>query len=403
MGEERTNKKLKILFFGQFTINHDYGGQGLAYPIMEYLDKFFDIEYSFMVSEKYYQENLPYAEKKGFKLVPFPYPKIFIKNQDLINAIKETDIIIDVDGIEYIGNLPKIKKWFHFYRTSYIQDLAKKYKKIYLKSPKSYGPIQGKIFKMLVKRKLNKVPFILVRGKENFENLKNLNLKTPIYNCPDVSLILKQKQQEWAIEYLEKLGINPRKELIGISPSYVMNNKNEDHLELSKKIIKYFQSKGLQILIIPHAINDSADISSCDLALCKYLYEDLEDKQNVFLITDTDLEYKEIRSIIGRLSFYITARYHGLASALYMKIPTVIWSWHTKYKDMASLYLSEPKIISEEMTPEQAIEFVKSSYENQSWFDKTKMEEKQKNVESEINKNLNLFVEKIKERTNEST
>lgn len=391
--------KLKVLFFGQFTINHDYGGQGLAFPIMDYLNEYYDAEYTFMISDKFYKDNIEFAKRKGFNIVKFPYPQFFRNNGALISAVKNSDVIIDVDGIEFIGDKPLLKRWFHYFRVNYMHNLARKYNKIYLKSPKSYGPFPTGFFRLFVKKTLDKLPFVLVRGEQNAKEVRDLKLKVPVYSFPDVSLILKPEKREWAIKYLKNLGLSMNKEIIGISPSYVINNNPENnHLEFCSEVINYFKSQGKQVLIIPHAINDGNDIHSCDLALGKYIYKNLKDKANVFLITDMNLEYKHVRGIIGLLSFYITGRYHGLASSLYMGIPTVILSWHTKYSDMTSLFLDELPVIDDGTNAQNALELMRGYYKNQKWFNRTLMAKRKKEVIQNINKALNLMLEEIKRK-----
>ncbi len=382
----------RILFFGQFTINHSYGCQGLSFPIMEYLNKNFDTEYTLLISEQHYEDNIEFCKKKGFKIAKFPYPKFWKNNKELIQAIKENDIIIDVDGIEYNGSIGFIKKWFHYYRVGYIHRLARKYNKIYLKAQKSYGPINKKFFRFMVKRTLNKLPFVLVRGKENVEQIKDLKLKVPAYNFPDVSFVLNPESKEWSEQYLTKLGLNTSREIIGISPSYVINNINGDHFELCKKIISDFQSKGKQVLIIPHSINNNGELNSCDLVLSKCIYEDLENKKDVFLIKATNLEYKHVRSIIGFLSFYITGRYHGLVSSLYMGVPSVVFSWHGKYRDVLSLFLDEFPIIDSDTNNE--LQLIKEYYHNQKWFNKEKVKQKLEEVKKEVEVGLKLIKSK---------
>jgi len=391
---EPKEKVKKILFFGQWTINHSYGCQGLAFPIIEYLNKYFDAEYTFMISEGYYEDNIELCKKRGFKIARFPYPKFWKNNKELIQAIKENDIIVDVDGIEYIGNLSFIKKWFHYFRVSYIHKLARKYNKIYLKAPKSYGPFPNKFFNFMVKRILNKSLFILVRGKENLKEIQALKLKIPVYNCPDSSFLLEPETREWAEQYLTKLGLGSDKEIIGISPSYVINNINNNHIDLCKKTINYFQSQGKQVLIIPHSISNNADMGSCDLALSQYIYEDLEDKDNVFLITDANLEYKQVRAIMGLLSFYITGRYHGLISSLCMGIPPIVFSWHIKYKDVLSLFVNKFLMIEPNTTNEEAFGLIKEYYKNQEWFNKSEVEQKLKGVKERVEEGMALIKSK---------
>jgi len=51
-------KKVKILFTNLTYLNHNYGAQGIAFPLIEKLDEHFDGEYTFVLPERYYQKRL---------------------------------------------------------------------------------------------------------------------------------------------------------------------------------------------------------------------------------------------------------------------------------------------------------------------------------------------------------
>lgn len=429
-------KKLNILFTDLIYLNHNYGAQGIAFPLMDKLKEYFDVEPTFLIHKNYYKEDFLFSRKNNFKIIESPNSLVVLgnkyflirflyklfylikrrkkllagenkKNLALLENLKKSDAIIDLSGIEFIGNVKnQRRKWSNYINKIYMQSLAEKLKKPYFKYTKSYGPISGKIYTFFVKRKLKKLPFIFVRGRDNLEEIKKLKLKVPLYSFPDVSIALKPADKNWAVDYVKKIGIDISKPIIGISPSSVItdiktNTKNsssgKNHIKLCNKLIDFFQKKGLQVLLIPHSLGDGKDITSCDLALAKKIYSNLPNKENVFLISDRELTYSQARSIVGLFNFYIAARYHAVASALSMAIPVVSLSWHIKYKDIMSLFLDDFLTVDcRKVNINKAFSLIEKYYNDQKWFDKEKVLKRKENVIKKIDKSISLIVNEIK-------
>ena len=427
-------KKVKILFTDLAYLNHNYGAQGIGFPLIEKLDKHFDGEYTFVLPERYYEEDLPLSKKYAFNIIPRPrlsallgrynFIIYFVYNlfsllkkgksltkkearqySDLVKKLKECDVVIDLCGIELIGNHIFTRRWSNYISTTYMQCLAAKYNKPYLKFTKSYGPFPYKIHRFFVKRHLNKLPVVFVRGKRNLEIVKRLNLKVPIYSFPDISIALKAESRNWAIAYIDKLKLDFSIPILGLSPSSVIcglsapsdnSTAGLNHVELCKKIIEFFQSRGQQILLIPHSIGNGKDWKTCDLALSKKIFHELPNKENVFIIRDTTLTYKQIKGIIGLLDFYITGRYHSVTSAFSTGIPLVSLSWHIKYSDIMALFLDDFLAIDcRTVGPEESLSLIKRYHSNRQWFDRDEvLQRKEKAVES-IDKNIEILVNQI--------
>ena len=110
-----------------------------------------------------------------------------------------------------------------------------------------------------------------------------------------------------------------------------------------------------------------------------------------------DLTYAQVRAIVGLLDFYVTGRYHSVASALSMAVPTVALSWHIKYKDITSLFLDDSPVINCRTTSvEKSVALVKDYYYNRQWFDKGRLLERKKEVVKEIDKSVNILTSEIK-------
>ena len=426
-------KRVRILFTGLLYLNHNYGAQGIAFPIMEKLSSKFDAEYTFVLSQKHHEETSSFSKKYTFNVIDAPNTFLILRKRNfllyllyrlikrkklwkdekrkhsiLVDTLKESDVVIDISGIEFIGNVPLKKRYPNYLAEISMQYLAEKYNKLYLKYTKSYGPFpsKDKLYTLLVKRQLNKLPFLFVRGKNNLNELKKLNINIPLYSFPDISLSLEAESRSWALNYVGKLGVDTSERVVGLSPSAVIagiKTKNNtascgnNHVKLCKEIIKFHQSKNQQVLLLPHSISDGKDLRSCDLALARKIYDEIGDKKEVFLVEDMDLTYKQARAIIGLLDFYITGRYHSISSALFMGVPTVALSWHMKYKDIISLFLEDlPIIACKKNSVDKSVELIKEHYYNRQWFDRERLLERKKEIIKKIDKSVDILTNEIK-------
>lgn len=429
-------KKIKVLFTGLLYLNHNYGAQGIAFPMMEKLSSYFDAEYTFALPQEYH-EMLPFSAKYDFKVITAPNPFVIFKKRYFpiyllyrlikrktiqeqkrrfsifVDALSENDVVIDLSGIQFIGNIPLKSRYLNYLARISLQCLAEKYGKLYLKYTKSYGPFPSadKLYKFLVKRQLNKLPFLFVRGKDNLAEIKKLNLKIPLYSFPDISLSLEAESRNWALNYIDKLGVDTSKKVVGLSPSAIIagiTTKNthssygDNHVKICKEIIKFYRLNNQQVLLIPHSINDGKDLRSCDLALARKIYDETKNKKGLFLVDDTDLTYKQVRAIIGLLDFYITGRYHSVSSALFMAVPTVAFSWHVKYRDIISLFFDKaPIICCREKSVEESVALIKDYYYNRQWFDRAKLLERKKEIIVEIDKSITIIIDEINRKLSE--
>jgi polysaccharide pyruvyl transferase WcaK-like protein len=194
------------------------------------------------------------------------------------------------------------------------------------------------------------------------------------------------------------VGLSPSAVIAGIKVKNLLSSCGDNHIKLCKDIIRFYQLNNQQVLLIPHSINDGKDLRSCDLALAWKIYSEMKNKKGLFLVDNTDLTYKQVRALIGLLDFYITGRYHSVSSALFMAVPTVVLSWHIKYKDIICLFSDEFPIINcRDKSAEKSLELIKDYYLNRQWFNRTELLERKKEIIEEIDKSIAMVVEEITE------
>ncbi len=392
---------MKIALTNIINLRANYGMQGIIFPFSKLLSKNIDCNFVIPILEnnsredKEFVKNIPNLsidyynsrfeqtkradifDKALFKSLKFYYDAKESKRRDLFEIVRYCDSIIDVAGIEYIGNRHSLYRWADYANTSYPQIIAKQLKIPYLKYIKSYGPLLGSMYTNRARVKLQDLPFLLIRGKKNLKELEKDSLNSKLYSYPDVSLLLKPANKEKAIMYLSNYGIDVNKEIVGISPSGVIGNIKVDnkknicgnnYLFLCQKIIKYFQKMKKQVVIIPHSIEPG--YKTCDLDFSMKVLAGIKDKKNIFFLKEMPDEYAMARAIIGCLDFYITGRYHSVCSAIYMRVPTVVMSWHIKYIDLLSLFYDEFLSLDVRAnSTEKSFLKIKEYYESREWSD----------------------------------
>lgn len=423
---------MRIIITDVYDLRHNYGVQGLVLPLVEKINDLTGAEFIMPVQSAYFTAgNIEFAGKRGIKLIAYWkysflidlfHPLVrsprslfskFFKAitgdrgrgpislyHELVQEIEGSDKIIDVAGIEFIGNSGVKKKWGELLFGRMFQKISERSGRQYFKYTKSYGPFEGFLFRAVSMKLLERLPFIFIRGRNNLEEIRKLNLKTPLYLFPDVSLVLKPAENEQADNYLRAAGADISLPVIGISPSRVLSKINTpgqencvgpNHLVLVKNIITEYTGRGFQVMIIPHAI-DKTDKNKCDRELAKELMEELNNER-LFILPD-DLSYSEVRAVIGKLSFYITGRYHSVASALYMETPVVSLSWHIKYTDIMSEFLDDFLVVDSRNTSVQdALGLIRKYHSDMKWFDREKIRYNRERIEKEVERSVKMIVE----------
>jgi polysaccharide pyruvyl transferase WcaK-like protein len=423
----------KIVITDVYDLRHNYGVQGLVLPLVDKIRDLVDVQFVMPVQSAYFTPaNIEFAAARGITLVSywkysflfeifhplFKTPESFFSRliriitgnkgkealtlyHELVDEIGDAEKVIDVAGIEFIGNSGIKKKWGELLFCRMFQELAAREGKPYYKYTKSYGPIEGYVFRLVVKDLLEKLPFVFVRGKSNLEELEKIIIKTPLFIFPDVSLVLKPSNQEQAKQHLKSAGLDTSMPIAGISPSRVLskissnninNSVGSNHVELVRRLTGYLLEKGYQVLMIPHAI-DNIDLKKCDREFAKEILKEINSPDGIFMIPE-DLSYSDVRGIIGQLSFYVTGRYHSVASALYMETPVISLSWHVKYADIMSEFLNDFLSLDSRNTGvDEALALIGKYHDNRSWFDKEKIRENRERIEKEIDKSVRMMIE----------
>ena len=155
---------MKILLVGLEYLEHNYGAQAIAIPLMEKISNHLkNVKYSIALWRNVDKKKCidiesviapnPFLILAKTNVMLFPFLLLVgrkklseekTKYAKLVNILKACNLIIDVSGIEFVphegSSFASLKRrYVNFLKIISMQKLAGKYRKIYLKYTKSYG------------------------------------------------------------------------------------------------------------------------------------------------------------------------------------------------------------------------------------------------------------------------
>ena len=295
------------------------------FPDIKIIPRLFDVSrinhtkkiYSF----EFIGKNISFLTKTFHALLSsyllFAIKKKRTKNGTL-KAYREADLILSAGG-DFITE--KYAYFLRFYEIS----LIKKLDKPIILYAQSIGPFKKRNVKMAFKY-LNKVDAILARDKTTFDLLKSYNIKAPIYQTADATILLKPKDSEKVQTALKKYQID--KDSIGfvirdIKYTDIDKDDYEKYISGSIKLIEHARKKGLRpIFIAPNP----EDLQAEKLMNEKY---DLGLK----IIKTEDFMPSEMKQILSKMKLLVSTRLHPVIIATTAKTPVICIGKEFKMKD----------------------------------------------------------------------
>lgn len=194
--------------------------------------------------------------------------------------------------------------------------------------PQTIGPFQRQYNYDYAKGLLEYADSVYVRDEKFVDELNKLNI--PYTKTKDLSAFMKPLP--WDIDVKPNaIGINVSglaysnkfKGLVGEFDSYP---------RLISEIIAHFRSAGHPIYLIPHSYNYALpDENNDDIVACREVYQNLEDKTDVYLI-DRDLVSPQIKYVISKMTFFIGTRMHANFAAIYTNTPVFGLAYSYKFE-----------------------------------------------------------------------
>ena len=171
--------------------------------------------------------------------------------------------------------------------------------------------------------------FIICRESLSIENLESVNIKENVFLVPDPAFSLEP------IETQLPSCFNNSK-VIGINISSMVNEGRTDlNTKFGRNIINLIKyilaTTDDNILLIPHVIWSRQD----DQIIIQELMNRISCSERVSMLSIHNLNYLEIRYIIGHCRLFIGARTHSVVSAYAMHVPTLALGYSIKARGIA--------------------------------------------------------------------
>lgn len=394
---------MKILITG-LTLHNNKGGPALALSLIDKLrNKFINAEYYLSVPN--FANNLE-IEKKWAILYGIDgitgstgakellYINMDRRNNFLI-FLKDIDLVVDLNALSYM-DLPH-----QTYKQNLVRNLSiyairgfcNKLNIPLIRWTQSYGPFKNYITKQIVKYDLQNQKNIFVRGDRSLNNMKQLFKNKNITSFPDIAITLN-----YVTDYYTRLLKD--KKYITLSPSSVIYGiDGNKHIEHFKQIINYLQKLNYDIVLVPHNLMSiNPTIYNCDLEVSKKILEEISCKKNIHIVSE-DIDVYNLKGIISNAILHIGARYHSIIASLSTNVPTIAFSWHEKYKDIMKMYDMEKYVYDGKSDIQNLFNYMNELRKNRSEVIET-LKMRQKVLEKEIEKNIELFMENYHEMQN---
>lgn len=266
--------------------------------------------------------------------------------KEFLNAYRESDVVIDMSGISYVGDgfrglFEGIISFTHFY-------YAQKTKKTFIRFIQSFGPFKDFKVNIFAKKEFKQAKHIFARGFDAAQNCRKFVYNNEIVqDYPDIAILLTQESDVWYEKFLNKYNIEGNNYII-CSPSAVINNNKskvgctgDKYFDAFLQIIIYFLKNNKKVVLLPHSTSDF--LESSDKEICKKMIEKIRNKNmdisNLILIEE-ELNPMQAKKIISKAEFCIVSRYHALVAALSSSSPVISLGWNIKYNDILRYYNS---------------------------------------------------------------
>lgn len=338
-------EKKHYVLFSDFNIrSNNRGTAALGYGAIDFLvkegfvdDDFVIVNYRFFrnpfhLTQKCIEQELDFGERvyKNCTISVWSLEKWLYKHRlhffsslfkrtvrnGLVAAINGGDGLTDIYGEYWLNNrLPEM-------------NLAIELGIPFVILPQTIGPFLDERNKERILSILQKAEKIYVRDNNFVEELEKNHLLYTKTN--DLSFFMRPLPFPIDIEK-PCVGIN----VSGLTYSNKFGNlvgEFDCYPKLMTEIVRFFQSKGIHIYLIPHAYNvDKPESNNDDMESTRAFYESLEDKTGIHFI-DLDLISPQVKYLISRMDFFVGTRMHANFAAIFTGVPVFGLAYSYKFK-----------------------------------------------------------------------
>jgi len=205
-----------------------------------------------------------------------------------------------------------------------------------VKCSQAMGPFREPKTRLAAKVVLRSVRRVLARGQDTYQHLSDLG-EVRAEQSTDLAYLLSvpDSAHREAQQLID--GWADNEDFVILIPSTVVRRYCEarqiPYLDIMCDFVRKVNAQEHRLLVLPHAARPNRSASHMnDLPLVRQIGEKVGGDQTLAL--DRDLGPRVLRTLIGRSEAVITARFHGLISALATGTPALVIGWSHKYREV---------------------------------------------------------------------
>ncbi len=245
----------------------------------------------------------------------------YYAHYDMLHAVKKQHLFIEMGADNYDVEYGEGYKWL--YR---LHEWIRKYTHVKMLlydcslNPNSVTPDFIK--------EIERFQAVTIRESESWDNLHKLYHGNLTHFCPDPAFVMPPEETTLPKVLFERscVGVNLSdlilRDTYGISQALAFAN----YYNLIDYILQYTE---MGVVLIPHVMKNQ------DLSVLRILYEKYTSNERVALIDNEDLKASQLKYIISKFRFLVTARTHASIAAYSSGVPTLVLGYSVKSKGIA--------------------------------------------------------------------
>lgn len=296
---------------------------------------------------------------KMFRLLKLGYLHDRLYFCQLIREVKKSDYVVVVGADNYDKSYNNEKELEHINGLicKYSKDKTIMYDCSFGKNDLSVSSIKD----------ISRFDIVTCRETASYNNVKDkIDTKLDLY--PDPAFVMGVEKINLKDMPFENNYICINLSNLVVQGNYVSNTDIivENYRELVDKIL---ENTDMNILFLPHVMGGN------DLSVLKDLYRGFEKNERVYLMENETLNAKQLKYIISKGRFVITARTHASIAAYSLKIPTLVVGYSIKSLGIAEDLFGDSKnyVISLDEIKDKA-----DIYTKFEWFIENELEIREK-------------------------
>lgn len=245
----------------------------------------------------------------------------YYQHYDLLNAVKNQDVFVEMGADNYDVEYGEGYKWL--YR---CHEWIKKHTSV--KMLLYDCSLNKNSITESFMAEVERFDSTTIRESESFNNFMEIYKGNKAYLCPDPAFVMPPEETSLPDVLKERdcVGINLSdlvlRDSYGVSKELAFDNYYT--------LIDYILQKSeMGVVLIPHVMKNQ------DLSVLRQLYQRYTTNKRVVLIENENLKASQLKYIISKFRFLVTARTHASIAAYSSCVPTLVLGYSVKSRGIA--------------------------------------------------------------------